>query len=28
MDRVVSRPLAALGDHVLYHLERRNVPVR
>jgi len=28
MDRVVSRPLAALGDHVLYKLERRDVPVK
>jgi ubiquinone/menaquinone biosynthesis C-methylase UbiE len=26
MDRVVSRPLAILGDHVLYQLERRDVP--
>jgi SAM-dependent methyltransferase len=26
LDRVASRPLAALGDHVLYHLERRDVP--
>ena len=25
MDRVVSRPLARFGDHVLYHLERRDV---
>ena len=25
MDRVVSRPLAALGDHVLYELQRVNV---
>jgi ubiquinone/menaquinone biosynthesis C-methylase UbiE len=23
MDRIVSRPLAPLGDHVLYHFERR-----
>jgi hypothetical protein len=22
MDRVAARPLAPLGDHVLYHLER------
>jgi len=27
MDRVVSRPLAILGDHVLYQLERRDLPV-
>ena len=27
LDRVVSRPLAALGDHVLYQLERVDVPV-
>jgi hypothetical protein len=26
LDRVASRPLALLGDHVLYHLERRDVP--
>jgi len=26
MDRVVSRPLAILGDHVLYQLERRDIP--
>jgi ubiquinone/menaquinone biosynthesis C-methylase UbiE len=26
IDRVVSRPLAILGDHVLYQLERRDVP--
>jgi hypothetical protein len=26
MDRVVSRPLAALGDHVLYQLERLDAP--
>lgn len=26
MDRVVSRPLALFGDHVLYHLERLDVP--
>jgi hypothetical protein len=25
IDRVISRPLALLGDHVLYQLERRNV---
>jgi hypothetical protein len=27
LDRFVSRPLAALGDHVLYRLERTHAPV-
>lgn len=26
IDRIASRPLAMLGDHVLYQLERRDVP--
>ena len=26
LDRAVSRPLALLGDHVLYHFERTDVP--
>jgi SAM-dependent methyltransferase len=28
LDRVAERPLALLGDHVLYHLVRTDVPVR
>jgi SAM-dependent methyltransferase len=28
IDRVAETPLALLGDHVLYHLERTDVPVR
>jgi SAM-dependent methyltransferase len=27
MDRIACRPLAALGDHVLYHLQRTDAPV-
>jgi hypothetical protein len=26
LDRVVERPLARIGDHILYHFERTGAP--